>query len=129
MGSQLELYEARLSYLQLDRDPAECHISYAHIHKTKGRPARDTGQGWSQEAILLIEQAQLSPGAPNLPNTIVDGYIETEAERLELIPIPFERSGAARLFLQFADDTSLEITGYNPSIKLVGEKVFLRDYL
>jgi hypothetical protein len=128
MGSELELYEARLSYLRLDSDPAECHFSYAHIHKTKGSPARDTGQGWTQEAILLLERAKMTAGHPHLPNTIVDGYIETGGERYELMPIPFERDGEARLDLHFADGTSLELSGLNPVLKLVGDKVFLRDY-
>jgi hypothetical protein len=34
-----------------------------------------------------------------------------------------------RLYLQLADDTTLEIVGQNPTIKLVGDKVFLQDYL
>lgn len=129
MGSHLELYEARLSYLRLDSEPAECHFSYAHIHKTRGMPPRDTGRGWSQEAVLLMEDASLVTDRPSLPNTIVDGYLEAVGTRHEPLPLPFERSGAARLYLRFADDSSLELRGNNPTIKLLGEKVFLQDYL
>jgi hypothetical protein len=127
MASELELYDARLSYIHLSDDMAEIHFSYAFIHKSTGTPGRDTGKGWSQEAVLVLEGAQVGKPLPPLPNTIVDGYLEAGGTRYELIPLPFEREGPGLLHLEFGDGTALEVRGYNPLIRLEGEKVFLNQ--
>jgi hypothetical protein len=125
MGSELELYDARLSYIRFSGDAAEIHFSYAFIHKSTGTPGRDTGHGWSQEAVLLLEGAQASEPLPPLPNVIADGYLEAAGHRYELLPLPFEREGACRLHLDFGDGTTLDVRGENPQLRLEGEKVFL----
>jgi len=129
MASQLELHDARLSSLQWKNEMIEVHFSYAHIHKTKGSPGRDTGKGWSQEAVLRLEQAKPYTILPPLPGTIIDGYLESDGNRYELLPLPFERNGPAHLHLDLSDGSSLDILGNDPQIRLEGEKVFLEDYI
>lgn len=129
MGSELELFEARLSYVRFSEGTAEIHFSYAHIHKTVGLPGRDTGKGWTQESILTLEAAERKEPLPPLPNIVVEGFIEVAGERYELIPIPFEKEGPALLHLEFTDGRTLEIRGMNPAIKLEGEKIFLEGYI
>jgi hypothetical protein len=128
MGSELELYDARLSYIHFSDGAAALHFSYAYIHKTVGAVGRDTGRGWSQEAVLLVLDAQVNEPLPPLPNVIVEGYLEAGGTRYELIPLPFEREGAGLLHLEFSDGTVLELRGEEPQITLQGAKVFLEDF-
>lgn len=126
MGSELELYEARVSYFRFVGAVAEIHFSYACIYKTQGLGRRDTGRGWSQEAVLLLQQAEAVEPLPPLPNIVMDGYLEVDGVRHELIPLPFERSSSAQLHLEFSDGTALEVRGVGPMIKLLGDKVFFK---
>lgn len=128
MGSELELYDARVSYIRFAEGGAELHFSYAYIHKSVGVPGRETGNGWSQEAVLLLDSAQALEPMPPLPNVIVDGYLEVGGVRHELLPLPFERAGPCLLHLEFVDGTGLELRGDNPRIVLLGEKVFLEGF-
>ena len=128
MGSVLELYDARLSYIRFVEDEAEIHFSYAYIHKTKGVPGRDTGTGWSQEAVLFLRNAQAPEPLPPLPNVIVEGYLEVNGIRYELIPLPFDREESCLLHLEFTDDTVFDVRGDHPLIKLEGAKVFLESF-
>ncbi len=123
MGSELELYEARVSYLQFVEEGVEVHFSYACIHMTKSE-RRYTGRSWSQEAVLLMQDGEVAEPSPPLPNRIADGYLEVGERRYEFIPLPFERSSPARLHLEFGDGSILDARGQHPMIKLVGEKVF-----
>ena len=125
MGNSLELYEARVSYLQFVNQSVEIHFSYACIHKFMGQAGRDTGKSWSQEVVLSLQDAQLVAPMPPLPNVVLDGYLEVDGDRYELIPLPFERVSPASLHLEFSDESVLEVYGKYPLIKLLGEKVFL----
>lgn len=128
MANMLELYDARVSRVHLVGATAEIHFSFALIHNTVGTPGRDTGKNWTQEAILLLEDAEIIGEMPPLPNTVIDGYLQDNTTRHELIPLPYAREDAASLHLVFTDDSILDIRGINPQIKLVGSKVFLDDY-
>jgi len=128
MGSQLELYQARLSHIEDTDSLLALHFSFAHIHKTVGKPWRDTEEGWSQEVILLLERPQSIKHLPELPNSVADGYIETDGTRFELIPVPFQHDGPCLLHLEFIDGTMLDVYAYNPMIRLEGDKVKLDSY-
>lgn len=128
MGSQFELFDARLSDVRFLERRVELHFSYAHIHKTVGLPGRDTGKGWTQDTILTLEGAELEEPLPPLPNTIAEGYLEVYGERYELIPLPFLKEGPALLRLEFIDGNTVELRGMSPAIKLEGEKIFIEGY-
>ncbi len=125
MSSALELYEARLSYIRFLDGAVEIHFSYAYIHKTRGGPAGIPASGWCQEAVLSLVRPQVAEPLPPLPNSIIDGYLEVDGTRFELIPLPFERESSCLLHLEFSDGTLLHVSGEHPSIELLGEKVFL----
>lgn len=128
MGSTLELYDARLSYIRFADRTAELHFSYAYIHRSKGGAGGSPATGWSQEAILLLEAAQATAPLPPLPNVIVEGFLQVDGTRYELIPLPFEREGACELHLEFSDGAVLDVRGEYPLIKLQGAKVFLEGF-
>lgn len=128
MGQQLELYDARVSFIREMEGSTEIHFSYAYIHSTVGTPGRDSGRSWTQEAILVLNNATLTTAAPSLPDSIIDGYLKHAGKRIELLPLPFEKSGEWLLHLSLAKGTSLEIQGNDPVIKLEGRKIFLEGF-
>jgi hypothetical protein len=124
MSDGLELHDSRVNRIEWVNDVARIHFSHACIHKSKGRPGRDSGTVWSQEAELILWEA--SAFRP-LPNTIAEGFLEVGGIRHELIPLPFKRKVGARLSLFFADGAEIEIIGYRPVIELLGTPIYLED--
>ena len=127
MSSGLELYDSRVDRIALEDGVAHIHFSHAYIHKSKGRPGRDPGAGWSQEAVLIFLNPELLSDLPPLPNAISEGYLEVGGLRQEIIPLPFKRKVGGRLWLRLADGSELEIAGERPVIELLGTPVFLED--
>ena len=118
MSNGLELFDSRVSRIELADGIALIHFSHACIHKSKGKPGRDPSTLWSQEAELVLWEATASGPLPALPNTISEGFLEVGGIRHELIPLPFKRKVGARLYLQFADGAETEIIGKRPVIEL-----------
>ena len=128
MSSGLELAESRVSYVVQEYGIAVVHFSFAYIYKSKGKPGRDPGSGWSQEAELVFQDAELSDPLPPLPNTIADGYLEVGGIKHEIIPLPFKRKVRAILKLVFIDDSQIVVTGDKPIIELLGKPIYLEDF-
>ena len=128
MSSALELYGSRVGRITLVDGVAIIHFSHAYIHKSKGKPGRDPGTGWSQEAMLYLWEATVSWPLPALPNAISEGFLEVGGIRLEPIPLPFKRKVGARLYLLFVDGTETEIIGKRPVIELLGTPIYLEDF-
>ena len=63
-----------------------------------------------------------------MPNAIDEGYLEVGGIRHEMIPLPFSRKVAARLYLVFADSFPVEIIGKRPFVELLGTPIFLEDF-
>jgi hypothetical protein len=82
---------------------------------------------WSQEVDLIMLEAIASGPLPPLPNTITEGFLEVGGIRHELIPLPFKRKVGARLYLQFADGSAVEIIGKRPLVELLGTPIYLED--
>ena len=127
MRSALELYDSRVSRIELSDGNAIVHFSHAYVHKSQGTPGKDPGTGWSREAQLVLWEASVSAPLPPLPDTISEGFLEVGGIRHEFIPLPFKRKVAARLCLTFADGAQMEIAGNRPSIELLGKAIYLED--
>jgi hypothetical protein len=127
LSNALELYESRVSRIDLGDDMATIHFSHAYIHKTKGKPGQGAGTAWSQEAQLVMSDPVMFGPMPGLPGTITEGYLEVGGVRHELLPLPFARKVAARLWLVFEDGTQAEIAGKRPFVELLGKPIYLED--
>ncbi|HEX7971764.1 MAG TPA: hypothetical protein VF501_06045 [Thiobacillus sp.] len=127
MSDGLELHDSRISHIAWLDGVASIHFSLACIHKSKGKPGRDAGTLWGQEAELILWEATPSGPLPALPNRIDDGFLEVGGIRHQLIPLPFRRKVGARLSLHFADGADLEIIGQRPLIELLGTPIYLED--
>jgi len=128
MSNALELHDSRISHIELDNGMMTIQFSHAYIHKSKGKPGRDSGTGWSQEAVLILYEATLLKPLPDLPGTISEAYLEVGGIKHELIPLPFKRKVAARFWARFENGCEVEIMGNKPIIELHGNALYLEDY-
>ena len=126
--SGLELYDSRVSHIEVLDGVATIYFSHAYIHKSKGTPGKDRGTGWSQEAQLVLSGVGALGRLPSLPNTILEGFLEIGGIRHEIIPLPFKRKVSAKLYLLFADGTDVEIIGEKPFIEVGGRPIYLEDF-
>ena len=128
MSSGLELYDSRIDEVRIVGSDARVHFSHAYIHKSKGRPGRDAGSGWSQAALLVIAEAVVIGQLPVLPNTIADGCLQVGGIRHGLLPLPFKRKAVVDLALAFSDGTALHIAGRGAVVELLGKATHLEDF-
>ncbi|MDZ4252994.1 MAG: hypothetical protein U1A72_10540 [Sulfuritalea sp.] len=128
MSSGLELYDSRIDEVQIVGFDARVHFSHAYIRKSKGRPGRDAGSGWSQAALLVIGEAVVIGQLPVLPNTIADGCLQVGGIRHGLLPLPFRRKAEVDLSLVFSDGTALHIAGRGAMVELLGKATYLEDF-
>ena len=126
--SGLELRDSRVSQIAVLDGDATIYFSHAYIHKSQGTPGKDRGTGWSQEARLIISGVGALGQLPLLPNTISEGFLEIGGIRHEIIPLPFKRKVAAKLYLVFSDGIDIEIIGERPLIELGGTPIYLEDF-
>ncbi len=129
MSSGLELYDSRVSQVEILEGVATVYFSHAYIHKSKGRPGQDGGTGWSQEARLVLSDVEDQQCLIlSLPTTIAEGFLEVGGIRHEIIPLPFKRKVSATLYLSFVDGSELKLVGSRPFIELLGPPIFLEDF-
>ena len=128
MRSGLDLHDSRIDGVEIIDADAYVHFSHAYIHKSKGTPGRDSGSGWSQEAVLVIAGAASLKPLPPLPNTIADGYLEVGGIKHTVLPLPFTRKADVNLSLVFHDGTSLELSGRGAAVELLGKAIYLEDF-
>ena len=128
MRSGLELHDSRVSEVDLSDGAATITFSHAYIHKSKGMPGRDRGTGWSQEARLVLSEAEPPARLPVLPNTISEGFLEVGGIRHEIIPLPFKRKVGGRLCLVFVDGAQLELVGKRLLLELLGTPIYVEDW-
>jgi len=125
--SGLELPDSRVSNVEvLDGEAGRLvtiYFSNANIHKSRGTPGKDEGTEWAQEARLVLTEVGADLQLPPLPATVADGYLEIGGVRHTVIPLPFKRKVAGRLFLMFLDGSELEIRGQRPYVELGGRPI------
>lgn len=123
MKSGLELPDSRVSNVEVVDGVVAIYFSNANIHKSRGTPGKDEGSEWAQEARLVLSEVDADFELPSLPATVADGYLEIGGIRHTVIPLPFKRKVAGRLFLTFMDGRELEIVGQRPYIELGGRPI------
>jgi len=128
MNSALDFYDSHVSFIEIWEGNATVFFSHAYIHKSKGRPGKDSGMAWSQEAKLVLYDVTVFGAFPPLPNTISEGFLEVGGIKHECLPLPFARKVSAFLSLEFIDDSIVAIAGHKPHIELLGRPTFLEEF-
>ena len=124
MSSGFELQDSRFGHLELVDGVARVHFPHALVHRARGRPGRSAGGLWSQQAGLTLSEARLLAPAP-AAGTVVEGYLEVGGVRHDILPLPFTRRTAARLYLRLLEGGELQVEGQCPLVELFGRPRFL----
>lgn len=131
MSSSLELHDSRIGSIERVDEDVSIYFSLAYIHRARGNPRKSPSSVWSQQAELIFRQGKILENRPfpTLPNTIADGFLEIGGIKHELLPLPFKRKVAGRLFLTFTDGKEVEIVGEKPTIELLGSPIYLEEFV
>src|SRR5690349_11553175 len=101
----------------------------AYVHQTEGIPGVDAGTGWIQAAIIRIGEATFgeADGMPQLPAEIWTGNLtlEDRATLDNMLPLPFQVSGAVTLRLSLDAPANVVIHGRGAEIVTVGEPLYI----
>ena len=104
-------------------------FSSAYIHESEGIPGRDRGRGLAQRAELEVEDGEIVTNLPSWPSTISDGFIRINGElRENVIPIPFDFTGAFEIELMLVSWKSLYLKGKRAKLSLQGEATYEEDF-
>ncbi len=127
MNRALELFESRVDRLSARDGELHVHFSHGYIHQTRGEPGSDPGTAWSQELVIVMDQARVENDAVRLPDDIVAGWLEAGGVRYELVPLPFSRPGEVRLRLELRGGSVLQASGRGVSVRLLDAPIFLEN--
>jgi hypothetical protein len=120
----LDFHESEVLAVRHEGKDSIVHLE-AYLHTTEGRPGKDPGTGWLQEAQLIIGEGRVSRQCDAL--WILEGRLEVDGEIYSgLLPLPFERAGLVRLELSGAEGT-LAITGRGARLVLLGEPRLIEE--
>jgi len=92
VNQAVELHDSRVTRTMWSGPDLVVSLS-VYVHRSEGRPDRDGGTGWTQDAELRVGTAKLLQ-TPREPLWILDGSIKVGDLVFEnLLPIPFDHRG------------------------------------
>ena len=129
MNTCIELHDSQLSeFLRTDRD-LTLRFTPVYLHKSAGRPGRDAGTGWVQEARLIFSDASSTGGPYDWPCDVMDGELVLDATRYQhLIPVPLEFEGSVELRLIFGPHHSLVVKAKKVRLELIGQARYAEEF-
>src|SRR6476659_4651676 len=98
----IEIHDSALDEITLEGDVAVLHFPQVYIHSSEGRPAIDAGTGWTQEAVIRIENARIDgkfcpesrEAYGGYAHYLYDGSLTINGSvSSNLIPIPLDVKG------------------------------------
>jgi hypothetical protein len=133
----IEIHDSALDQVTLEQDVAVLHFPHAYIHSSEGRPAIDTGTGWTQEAVLRIGGAKIEGSFSKESREAYGGgyvhYLSDGALTMDgnvsdnLIPIPLDVNGEIELTLQCWSDI-IRIYGSSAKLELIGTAKYVEEF-
>jgi len=120
MNTIVELHDSTVAEIEMRDGTIIVHFQPAYLHRSKGRPGYDAGEGLVQEARLIFLHATVSGDIPTFPRDIVDGtFVIGEEWHENSVPVPLESTESIRLHLEF-DRHKITITAGGVRLELSG---------
>jgi hypothetical protein len=124
----IEIHDSELTSIVVSKGEIVLELSPAYIHQSEGRPARDAGTGWLQDAIIRIRGKGISGSISALPCDLWDGNLTLPDEYMDNpIPIPLSAEGDIVLQLTSCSGESVQIRGDAITLQLRGEPKYVED--
>lgn len=129
VNSIIELHDSTVAEIVRSDDTVIVHFVPAYLHKSAGRPGRDAGSGWVQEARLIFADASVSGSVPDPPCDILDGeFIISDERHDNEIPVPVEIADSAQLHLIFGENQEVTVKGRSVRLELIGEPKYVEQF-
>ena len=132
----IEIHDSMLGQIALQDGVAMLYFPQVYIHSSEGRPAIDAGTGWTQEALIRIENAHIdgklskesSEAHSGQPHCLSDGWLRIDASVSDnLIPIPLDVKGDIELTLEWSGEI-VHVHGNAASLELLGTAEYVEEF-
>ena len=132
----IEIHDSLLGVIALQNGVAVLYFPQVYIHSSEGRPAIDAGTGWTQEALIRIENAHIdgklsiesSEAYSGQAHCLSDGSLRIDASVSDnLIPIPLDVKGYIELTLEFREGI-VHVHGNSASLELIGTAEYVEEF-
>lgn len=132
----IEIHDSALDRISLENGVALLHFPEVYIHSSSGRPAIDAGQGWTQEALIRIGNAQIEGKFSQESREAYGGYAHYLSDgslRINgfvsdnLIPIPLDVQGEIELTLECWGDV-VRVCGNSARLELIGTAEYVEEF-
>ena len=125
-----------LEQIALQGSVALLYFRQVYIHSSDGRPAIDAGTGWTQEALIRIENAHIDGKLSNesteaysgQAHCLSDGSLRIDGSVSDnLIPIPLDVKGDIELTLEWSGGI-VHVHGNSASLELIGTAEYVEEF-
>ena len=124
----IEIHDSALDRISLEGSMAVLYFPEVYIHLSEGRPAIDAGTGWTQVAIIRIDNAMIGSLFTEWPRNLQDGYLKLNGEVSDnMIPIPLDHSGSVELRLEDWNEVVFA-SGTHIRLELLGEAQYVWEF-
>ena len=132
----IEIHDSMLERIALQNGVAVLYFPQVYIHSSEGRPAIDAGTGWTQEALIRIENANIDGKLSNesseaysgQAHCLSDGSLRIDGSVSDnLIPIPLDVKGDIELTLEWWGGI-VHVHGNSASLELIGTAEYVEEF-
>jgi hypothetical protein len=132
----IEIHDSALDQIALEDGVAVLHFPEVYIHLSEGRPAIDAGTGWTQEAVIHIENAHIQGEFCKESREAYSGYAHYLAHgslRINgsvsgnLIPTPLDVQGDIELTLE-CWGALVRVQGASAKLELIGAAEYVEEF-
>ncbi len=126
----VEIHDSILAAVSFSLGEARLDFSSVYIHQSEGAPGRDAGSGWTQQAILRINNARVERTFFKFPVTLSEGSLQLGNETFDNeIPVPLRHDGSIALRLIGSEGGEVvSFTGSGAELELLGDPEYVEEF-
>jgi len=125
--SWIEFHDSHLDAIAMSSDGASVHLR-AYVHRWERRDGEWVGTGWIQPVTITV---RTSPGPVATRETPVDVWVGSirvdETVHNNLVPLPFEGTGAVRVVMELITGAVIEVAGDQVTLAATGDARFVEN--
>ncbi|MFC3684674.1 hypothetical protein [Hydrogenophaga luteola] len=117
----IELHDSTLASVLVKENTAIVQLRPAYIHRS--------GKGWTQDADILIGDAQVDLAGAELPADLANGRVESEGGPYHnLLELPMKAPGPVSLTLELMfSEQVIRVSGNGAEVVLRGEPTYVEE--
>jgi hypothetical protein len=126
----VEIHDSILTAVSFSQGEGQLHFSSVYIHQSEGAPGCDAGSGWTQQAIVRINNARVEGSFFKFPVTLSEGSLQLGNETFDNeIPVPLRHNGSIALRLIGSEGGEVVFfTGSGSEFELLGDPKCVEEF-